>query len=143
MLKKLLAEVVAEWIGHELDDVRASLDKDSLDVFLIAIFEFALQITTAMLIFAELVDTSTVGFEGDIVEASLVTMITAASASSLRCTIVSIVDAIHSLSLAIWLNRSSSWLRIQLIDIEGLHVEHVRLSSIRCGGASKGHHVGV
>jgi hypothetical protein len=83
MLEELLAEVVAKRIRHELNDVRAGLDKDALNVFLIAIFQLALEVTTAVLVLAKLIETATVSFQGNIVEASFITLTASTGARAL------------------------------------------------------------
>ena len=55
-LQQLLAEVVAERIGHELDDVRSSLIENDLNVLGVALLKLLLEEATAMLILAEAVD---------------------------------------------------------------------------------------
>ena len=56
MLKQALAKIIAEGVGHELDEVILHLLEDDLNVLLIVFFELTLQEATAMLILAESID---------------------------------------------------------------------------------------
>ena len=56
MLKQALAKIIAEGVGHELNEVILHLLEDDLNVLLIVFFELTLQEATAMLILAESID---------------------------------------------------------------------------------------
>ena len=52
-LKELLAEVVPEGVGHELDDVLVGLKPDHVDLLGIAVLQLLLKISAAMLVLAK------------------------------------------------------------------------------------------
>ena len=68
-LKKLLAEVVAEWIGHEFDDVHVCLLPDKVDGLLVAALKLLLEEAAAMLVLAECVDLALQGLKSHVGEA--------------------------------------------------------------------------
>lgn len=70
VLEELLAKVVTKRIGHELDNVSASLQPDHVNLLRNAILELLLQESTAVLVLAKLVDTATVGLKGLTAEAA-------------------------------------------------------------------------
>lgn len=141
VLEQLLTKIVAEWICHEFNDVRACLHKDGLDVFFVSVFKFSLEVTATMLIFAEFIETSTVGLEWDVVEPSFIVVIASACARALQLAIVDIVNAVHALTLTICLNSSTNRGRwIHLTDVVGLHVVGVWLRGYGAGWAAHRHH---
>lgn len=68
-LEKLLAEVVAERIGHELDDVHVGLLPDEVDGLFVAALELLLEETASVLVLAECVDLALKGLKADVGEA--------------------------------------------------------------------------
>lgn len=67
VLKELLAQVVAEGISHEFDDMRTSLKPDLLDLLWVAILQLLLKVTATVLILAQLVDPTSKGLQGLVV----------------------------------------------------------------------------
>jgi len=63
VLEKLLAEVVSEWIGHQLNDMLVSLKPDHMHLLRIAVLELLLQVSAAVLILAQGIDFSSKLFE--------------------------------------------------------------------------------
>lgn len=53
VLEKLLTEVVAEWIDHELREVTVRLVEDHISMSSLAFFQLLLQVSTTMLVLAE------------------------------------------------------------------------------------------
>src|SRR5271156_3230320 len=64
--------------------MRARLHKDCLGLLSVTIFQFALQVSATVLIFAELVELALVVLERDIVEACFVSVVQATSRTSLQ-----------------------------------------------------------
>ena len=74
MLEQALAEIVAEWIDHELRKVVLDFVEDDLNVLTFVLFELFLQEAAAVLIFAESVDLTNQIGDGEGVE-SLVSLL--------------------------------------------------------------------
>jgi hypothetical protein len=53
IFQELLTEVVSKGISHQLHDVCLGLEEDNFDALRISLLQLALQVTTAVLIFAE------------------------------------------------------------------------------------------
>jgi hypothetical protein len=53
ILQKLLAEIIAERISHQLNNVLIGFKPDHVDLLGVAIFQFLLKVSTAVLVFAE------------------------------------------------------------------------------------------
>jgi hypothetical protein len=70
VLKELLAEVVAEGVCHQLNHVLVGLQPNHVNLFRDTVLELLLQVTTTMLVLAELVDSSTDGLEGQVDKAA-------------------------------------------------------------------------
>lgn len=70
ILQELLAQVVAEWIGHQLDHVLIGLEPDHVNLLGVAVLELLLEVAAAMLILAERVDLATNSLERQVVEAA-------------------------------------------------------------------------
>lgn len=68
-LEKLLAQVVAERIGHQLDNMWVGLLPDEVDMLLVAALKLLLEETASVLILAQSVDLATEGLECDVGEA--------------------------------------------------------------------------
>lgn len=68
-LEKLLAEVVAERIGHELNDVHVGLLPDEVDGLFVAALKLLLEETAAVLVLAKCVDLALKGLKADVGEA--------------------------------------------------------------------------
>lgn len=56
VLEELLAQIITKWVRHELDDVLIGLEPDHVDLFGIALLQFLLEVTAAVLIFTQFVD---------------------------------------------------------------------------------------
>ena len=69
ILQQLLAEVVAEGVGHQLNNMLISLKPDHMDLLRIAILELLLEIAASMLILAEGIDLTTELFKLHVCEA--------------------------------------------------------------------------
>ena len=82
VLEQLLTKIVAERVSHELNNVRARLREDDLNRISIAIFELALKVAAAVLVFAELVEAATIRLERDTVEASFVIVVATTTATT-------------------------------------------------------------
>jgi hypothetical protein len=67
--EKLLAQVVAERIRHQLDDVGISLEPDLVDVVGVALLKLLLEVAAAVLVLAEFVDLTSDTLEGQVVVA--------------------------------------------------------------------------
>lgn len=63
VLEKLLTQIIAKRIGHELDDVGASLEPDHVDLVGVAVLELLLQKAATVLVLAKLVDAATIGLK--------------------------------------------------------------------------------
>lgn len=70
VLQKLLAEVVAEGISHEFDDMLVGLEPDHVHFLGLALLELLLKVATSVLVLAERVDLASVLLQGDILEAA-------------------------------------------------------------------------
>ena len=66
VLQQFLAEIVTKWICHELDDMLICLKPDHMDLIWVAIFQFLLEVTAAMLILTESIDFATKLLKGHI-----------------------------------------------------------------------------
>ena len=56
VLQQLLTEVIAKWIGHELNDMLIGLEPDHVDLLGDAVLQLLLQVAAAVLILAQAVD---------------------------------------------------------------------------------------
>lgn len=70
IFKQLLAEIIAERVSHEFHDMLIGLQEDHVEVVGVALFKLLLQVSAAMLIFAQTIDLPLQLFEFDVVEAS-------------------------------------------------------------------------
>jgi len=59
ILEQLLAEVVSEGIGHQLDDMLIGLKPDHMNLLRVTVLELLLQVAASMLILAESIDLTT------------------------------------------------------------------------------------
>jgi hypothetical protein len=59
VLKKLLAEVVAKWIGHQLNDMLVGLKPYHMNLLRVPLLKLLLQVPTSMLILAKGIDFTT------------------------------------------------------------------------------------
>jgi len=59
ILEQLLAEVVSEGIGHQLDDMLIGLKPDHMNLLRVTVLELLLQVAASMLILAESIDFTT------------------------------------------------------------------------------------
>lgn len=68
-LKQLLAQIIAKWVCHELDDMLVGLKPNHMDLFSVALLKLLLKVTAAVLILAQLVQLSTERLQCHVVEA--------------------------------------------------------------------------
>ena len=117
--------------------MRARLRKDCLGLLCVAIFQFALQVSATVLIFAELVELALVVLERDIVEASFVSVVQATSRSSSLQIIFAVLPIRAILAkIALTLILISLQLTIQshlsghLVDIIRMHAVGIHLRTV-------------
>jgi hypothetical protein len=58
-LEKLLAQIIAKRIRHELDDVLVRLEPDHMDLLVVALLKLLLEVTAAVLVLAKIVHLAT------------------------------------------------------------------------------------
>lgn len=68
ILQELLAEVVTEGIGHQLNDMLVGLKPDHMNLLWVAVLELLLEVSAAVLILAQSVDLSSKLFKGHVGE---------------------------------------------------------------------------
>jgi hypothetical protein len=65
-LEKLLAEVIAEWVGHELNNMLVGLKPDHVNMVWVSLLKLLLEVAAPVLVLAEGVDLTTKGLQGDV-----------------------------------------------------------------------------